>query len=86
MFGGRRRLRGLLTVAAAVVGVGLGVIAYATDAFRSLELNTVDTRFSIRGDRQPRDDIVVVGIDDQTFKDLGSPRWPFTHDDSREGR
>ena len=53
MLGGRQRLRVLLFAAVAVIGVGLGVILYATNALRSLELNTVDTRFSIRGDESP---------------------------------
>ena len=52
----RARLIGLLAVAA--LAVGLGVLGYATDALRTLDLNTVDTRFSIRGTqtaaRRPR--------------------------------
>ncbi len=66
-------------VTVALIGIAVGVATYATDAFRSLELNTVDTRFSIRGDEEPPDDIVVVGVDTSTFEDLGE-RWPFTHD------
>lgn len=62
------------------VGLGallaLWVVAYFTDAFRDLELNTVDTRFEIRGDRKPPDDLIVVEIDDNTFQDLDR-RWPF---------
>ena len=81
MRGGRHRLRKLLFAAVAVLAVGLGVLGYATNALRSLELNTVDTRFSIRGDEKPRDDLVVVGVDEKTFQNLpGRPRWPFTHD------
>ena len=69
--------------------LALWVVAYFTDAFRDLELNTVDTRFAIKGDRKPPDDLIVVEIDDNTFQDLDR-RWPFprrTHakalDDSR---
>jgi len=68
----------LLLVAA--LGAGLALLAYATGALRSLELNTVDTRFSIRGEEERPPDIVVVGVDAQTFQALGK-RWPFPHDD-----
>ena len=80
MFRGRRQLRLLMFVAVAVVGVAFGTLTYATEAFRSLELNTVDTRFGIRGDRKPPTDIVVVGVDAHTFQSFGDARWPFTHD------
>jgi adenylate cyclase len=70
----RARTIGLLVVAA--LSVGLGVVAYATDLFRTLDLNTVDTRFSIRGTQERPDDIVVVGIDDKTFNALDE-QWPF---------
>ncbi len=77
--GGRKRLRVLMFVAVALIGIVFGVLTYATNAFRSLELNTVDTRFSIRGDEEPPDDIVVVGVGATTFETLDE-RWPFTHD------
>ena len=81
MLRGRQRLRVLLFAAVAVSAAGLGVLGYGTNALRSLELNTVDTRFSIRGDRDPRSDLVVVGVDTKTFENLrGVARWPFTHD------
>jgi adenylate cyclase len=70
----RARMIGLLAVAA--VSVGLGVLAYGTDLMRTLDLNTVDTRFSIRGTQERPDDIVVVGIDDKTFNALDE-QWPF---------
>ena len=81
MLRGRQRLRVLLFAAVAVSAAGLGVLGYGTNALRSLELNTVDTRFSIRGDHDPRSDLVVVGVDTKTFENLrGVARWPFTHD------
>ena len=81
MRGGRQRLRVLLFAVVAVVGVGLAILGYGTKALRSLELNTVDTRFSIRGTEEPRKDLVVVGVDAETFQALGDERWPFTHDE-----
>jgi adenylate cyclase len=77
---GRQRLRLLLFGGAALLAVGIGVLCYAADAFRSLELNTINTRFSIRGDQTPPSSLVVVGVDDVTFQRLGDERWPYTHD------
>lgn len=59
-----------------VVASALGVAAYLTDALRPQELDTVDTRFSIRGTETPRDDVVIVQIDDVTFEELGE-QFPF---------
>ena len=50
--------------------------AYITDVFGELELDTVDARFAIRGDQPPPDDVVVVGVDDETFSELNE-QWPF---------
>ena len=36
----------------------------------------MDTRFEIRGEREPPRDLVVVEIDDVTFQELDR-RWPF---------
>lgn len=65
----------------AAVAVGLGLLAYGTNALRSLELSTVDARFSIRGREKPPSDLVVVGVDAKTFQILGDERWPFSHDE-----
>ena len=72
----RRRLRAamLLSVGAALTGVVL--VLALTDPLRQLELDTVDTRFSVRGSQAPPSDIVLVKIDDSTFSDLGV-QWPF---------
>ncbi|MEA2148352.1 MAG: adenylate cyclase [Solirubrobacteraceae bacterium] len=59
-----------------VVGTSLGVLAYATGAFESLELSSVDARFTVRGTQKPPGDLVVVQIDDVTFDTLGL-KWPF---------
>lgn len=80
MRGSRRRLRVTLLILVAVGAAGLAVLGYATDALRSLELNTVDTRFSIRGERKPPPNLVVVGVDEDTFAALPNERWPYTHD------
>jgi adenylate cyclase len=72
----RRHLRTGLFLGLGVVLTAIWVAAYLGDAFRDLELDTVDTRFSIRGDREPPRDLIVVEIDDDTFQDLDR-RWPF---------
>jgi len=61
------------------VGLAAAAVAFAADAagiLRSQEQSTVDVRFSIRGSQGAPKDVVVVGIDDVTFDDLGL-RWPF---------
>ena len=72
----RRQLRVAMFLGLGAILSGLWVVAYVTDAFRDLELDTVDTRFEIRGERTPPKDLIVVQIDDVTFQDLDR-RWPF---------
>ena len=52
------------------------LIAYAADVIQDSELDTIDARFAIRGDLDPPADVVIVGIDDATFRELGE-QWPF---------
>ena len=54
----------------------LALVAYEFHFFQRLELTTVDTRFSIRGDLPKPKDVVVVGVDDITFDETPF-RWPF---------
>jgi adenylate cyclase len=71
---GRRRLHIALFLGVGLATTGLGLVAYGTNVFRELDLQTVDARFSIRGTKPPRKDIVVVRIDDVTFDALDR-RW-----------
>src|SRR3954451_17653065 len=71
----RQRIRALLA-AAAVLAVALGIGCYEGGAFKSVELSTVDTRFSWRGTEKPPRDLVVVGVDAATQDELNT-RWPF---------
>src|SRR5690349_8049675 len=59
-----------------LVAAALGIVAYSTNLMRALELQSVDARFGVRGTQERPDDIVVVGVDDTTFGDLGL-QWPF---------
>ena len=45
----------------------LGLVAYADNWFERAELDTVDLRFGIRGDEKAPDDLIVVGVDGDTF-------------------
>jgi adenylate cyclase len=72
----QRRLRAILFLGVGLGLTSLGLVAYATNALRNIELDTVDTRFSIRGEQTPPKDVVVVKIDDVTFDETGQ-QWPF---------
>jgi adenylate cyclase len=72
-----RPARGALAfIAVGALAAAIGIACYAGDAFERLELNSVDTRFSIRGARQAPADVAVVAVDDRTFSRLGL-QWPF---------
>ena len=77
----RRRLHVALFLGVGLAATGLGLLAYGTNVFRELELDTVDARFSIRGERKPPSQIAVVAIDDITFSNFNSRqenvRYPF---------
>lgn len=77
-----RRRRRLLLIVVAVLAGGLGVLAHATGIFRRTELQTVDTRFSVRGPRPAlTKNFLVVGVDDQTLSYFDAHHipdaWPF---------
>jgi adenylate cyclase len=75
------RLRVALFLGVGFAATGLALVAYGTSLFRSLELDSVDARFAIRGDQPRPDDLAVVAIDDDTFSDFNSAglegRYPF---------
>jgi adenylate cyclase len=71
-----RRLKVVLFAVNAVILIGLVIAAYGLDVLNGSELDTIDARFDIRGDRGPPDDVVVVEIDDISFNELGQA-WPF---------
>jgi adenylate cyclase len=65
-----------LLAAVAIASAGIALLLYATGLFHDTELASVDTRFSIRGDQDPREDIALVLIDDVTSREL-PVRFPF---------
>ena len=60
----------------ALVLTGFVLASYAFNVLQDSELDTVDARFAIRGELEPPEDIKIVGIDEESFAELGE-RWPF---------
>src|SRR5687767_5248352 len=75
----RRRIRGLLLAAVALVAIALPLALYSGDVLENLELDTVDLRFALRGDEKPPSDLVVVGVDAESLNELNQ-QWPFPRD------
>jgi adenylate cyclase len=77
----RGRSRTWLLVLAALAAGAIGVVLVTTRAVRGQERQTVDRRFTIRGDRPAPRDVLLVAIDDRTFSAFNdqrlASRWPF---------
>ncbi len=71
-----RRRRELALLFVVIGAAAIATLTYATHLMRTLELQSVDARFSIRGTQPPPDDIAIVEVDDRTFTELGE-QWPF---------
>ena len=63
-------------LAVGVLAAAIGIATYATDALQGLEYNSIDARFSARGDQTPSPEVAVVAVDDKTFSKLDL-QWPF---------
>jgi CHASE2 domain-containing sensor protein len=75
----RKRSSRLVTALIAVSAIAVGLILYAWNpaVLRKLELSTVDTRFTVRGERGPDSRVVLVDIDAASLRALarsGHPR------------
>ncbi|MGB2852588.1 MAG: CHASE2 domain-containing protein, partial [Solirubrobacterales bacterium] len=68
--------RRLVIASVGLLAAVIGLFTYGVGAFDGLEETTIDTRFAIRGDQVPPDELIVVGIDDDTFSDL-ELQFPF---------
>ena len=69
--------RGAIAFAAvAALAAAIGIGCYGFGLVHGLELGSVDTRFSVRGDQEPPPELAIVGIDDDTFSEL-KLQWPF---------
>lgn len=71
----RGSLRPIVVITVALAVGAASIAAYATDALRRLEADTVDARFELRETKRPGD-VVFVAIDDVTFDELRL-QWPF---------
>src|SRR5690348_10307873 len=76
LFGSNRNLKVLLLALVAIAATGLALGGYAARALRSLDLNTVNARFSVRGAEQAPSNIVVVAVDDASISTINK-QWPF---------
>ena len=66
----------MLLAAVAVLAVGLPAGLDGLGALHRIELSTFDGRLSIRGDHEPRSDVVLVGLDSRTTSAFGQPPLP----------
>ena len=77
----RGRSRAALLVVAALAAVSVGIILRATNALRTQELQTIDTRFEVRGAKGAPSNLLIVAIDDETFTHFTQQhlhsQWPF---------
>jgi adenylate cyclase len=60
-----------------LIAAAVGVVFFATGLLGTLESQSVDARFSVRGTQSTPDEIVVVGVDATTFDELPNTRWPY---------
>jgi len=73
-----KRLRMLLLALVALGATAIGVTLYATGILDSLEGNSVDARFSVRGTQTPPKNLVIVALDQKTYNDLNAFPYPRT--------
>jgi adenylate cyclase len=86
-----RRRRRLLLLLVAALSAAIGIAAHATGLFHRTELETIDSRFAIRGSEpQLVRNFLIVGVDSQTLSYFASGKaernhyeadWPFPRRD-----
>jgi CHASE2 domain-containing sensor protein len=59
-----------------VLAAAVGLVARSTGVLGLLERDSVDARFSLRGEQGPPSDVAVVGINNNSLGQL--PRYPFS--------
>jgi adenylate cyclase len=74
----RKRVRIALFAGVGALAVAIALGSYAGHALQSLELRSVDARFSVRGSTGPPKDVAVVAIDAKSFGGFRNRlQWPF---------
>jgi adenylate cyclase len=76
LFGSNRNLKVLLLALVAVGSAGLALAAYGTNLLRTLDLNTMNTRFALRGNQHPNHNILLVNLDATSLSQIPQ-QWPF---------
>jgi adenylate cyclase len=71
------RIRAVLFLLVALGSAALVLVLWGFGVMDPLERQSIDARFSIRGDRTPPPDVVFVAIDDVTTDDLGKVVFPY---------
>lgn len=54
----------------------VAAVIFLADGFTGLELKSLDARFRLRGERRAPADVVIVAIDDASFREL-QLQWPW---------
>jgi len=67
----RFTLREILVATVAVAIAALVLVLYSAGVLDTLERQTIDERFSVRGPQSPDNQIVIVAIDQKTLQTLG---------------
>jgi adenylate cyclase len=77
----RHRLKIWLLVICGITLTALTLVLHRAGVLSRFELDSVDARFAIRGERSPPNDVVVVAVDDVTLGDLPVryQDWPRTY-------
>jgi adenylate cyclase len=66
----RQRRKAIALLAVGLLAAGIGALCYATHLLRRTELQTIDARFSVRGNEKAPSDIVFVAISLEAEKEL----------------
>lgn len=62
--------RGVLLVLAGLCAAAVGLVGSSSHVLRQPELATVDARFDVRGKQAPHPDVVIVGLDSSSLREL----------------
>jgi adenylate cyclase len=61
----------------AVASTGVAILAYSASLLATLEGDSINTRFTVRGSEPVPKNLVLVGVDTPTFNALPNLQWPY---------